>query len=81
VYDAGQLLADEHLRERGTWVTVDDPDFGPTTVQAPVAQLTGTPARVDHLGRALGADNEDVFGELLGVGAARLAELRAKGVV
>ncbi len=36
------------------FVTVDDPDFGPTTVQAPVARLTATPGRVEHLGRALG---------------------------
>ena len=28
VYDAPQLLADEHLRARGTFVAVDDPDFG-----------------------------------------------------
>ena len=28
VYDAEQLLADEHLRARGTFVRVDDADFG-----------------------------------------------------
>jgi crotonobetainyl-CoA:carnitine CoA-transferase CaiB-like acyl-CoA transferase len=81
VYDATQLLADEHLRARGTWVTVDDPDFGPTTVQGPVAQLTGTPGRVDHLARSLGADNDHVFRELLGLTAERLQELRERGVV
>lgn len=81
VYDAAQLLADEHLRSRGTYLRVDDPDLGPMTVQAPVAQLTETPGRVAHLGRALGADNEAVFGELLGVDADRLATLRADGVI
>ena len=35
--------ADEHLRARGTFVEVDDPDLGPMTVQAPVAVLTETP--------------------------------------
>lgn len=44
VYDAQQLLADEHLRARGTWITLDDPDLGPMTVQAPpVARLSETP--------------------------------------
>jgi crotonobetainyl-CoA:carnitine CoA-transferase CaiB-like acyl-CoA transferase len=81
VYDAAQLLADEHLRARGTYVRVDDPDLGPVTVQAPVAQLTDTPGRVDHLGRPLGADNDDVLGGLLGVAPERLAELRERGVV
>ena len=37
------------------------------TVQAPVAQLSETPGRVDHLGRALGADNDAVYGDLLGL--------------
>jgi crotonobetainyl-CoA:carnitine CoA-transferase CaiB-like acyl-CoA transferase len=46
-----------------------------------VAQLTGTPGRVGHLGRPLGADNDAVFGELLGVDADRLGELREKGVL
>jgi crotonobetainyl-CoA:carnitine CoA-transferase CaiB-like acyl-CoA transferase len=81
VYDAAQLLADEHLQARGTFVTVDDPDLGPMTVQGPVAQLTETPGRIEHLGRALGADNDAIFGDLLGVPADRLATLRAKGVI
>ena len=81
VYDAEQLLADEHLRARGTYVEVDDADFGPVTVQAPVAQLSETPGRIDHLGRALGADNDAVYGELLGLDAARLTELRAASVI
>jgi crotonobetainyl-CoA:carnitine CoA-transferase CaiB-like acyl-CoA transferase len=81
VYDAPQLLGDEHLQARGSYVTVDDPDFGPTTVQAPVAQLTATPGRVDHLGRALGADNDGVYRDLLGLDPDRLAALRADGVI
>jgi crotonobetainyl-CoA:carnitine CoA-transferase CaiB-like acyl-CoA transferase len=81
IYDAEQLLADEHLRARGTFLRVDDPDFGPTTVQAPVAVLSGTPGRVEHLGRALGADNDAVYGGLLGLDGERLAALRADGVI
>jgi crotonobetainyl-CoA:carnitine CoA-transferase CaiB-like acyl-CoA transferase len=81
VYDAAQLLADEHLRARGTFVSVRDPDLGPVTVQAPVARLSATPGSIEHLGRALGADNDAVFGELLGVEPRRLAALRQAGVV
>src|SRR6185295_17559562 len=50
IYDAQQLLADEHLRARGTFVAVDDPDLGAMTVQAPVARLSVTPGRIEHLG-------------------------------
>lgn len=81
VYDARQLMADPHLRERGTFLEVDDPDLGPVTVQAPVALLSETPGEVDFLGRALGADNDAVFGGLLGVDPERLAALRSAGTI
>jgi crotonobetainyl-CoA:carnitine CoA-transferase CaiB-like acyl-CoA transferase len=81
VYDARQLREDVHLAARGTFVRVDDDDFGPVTVQAPVAQLSGTPGRVEHLGRALGEDDDAVYGGLLGLDAGRLAALREDGVI
>jgi crotonobetainyl-CoA:carnitine CoA-transferase CaiB-like acyl-CoA transferase len=81
IYDGPQLLADEHLQARGSFLRVDDPDFGPTTVQAPVAQLSETPGHVEHLGRPLGADNDAVYGGLLGLDDDRLAALRTAGTI
>ena len=40
-----------------------------------------TPGRIEHLGRALGADNEAVYRDLLGIDEHRLAELRAVGTI
>jgi crotonobetainyl-CoA:carnitine CoA-transferase CaiB-like acyl-CoA transferase len=81
IYDAQQLLADEHLRARGSFVTIDDPELGRMTVHAPVAVLSETPGRIGHLGRALGADNDAVFGDLLGVDPERLAAMRSAGII
>jgi crotonobetainyl-CoA:carnitine CoA-transferase CaiB-like acyl-CoA transferase len=81
IYDAEQLRADEHLAARGTFVPIDDPDLGAMTVQGPMAVLTETPGRIDHLGRHLSADSDAVFGELLGLDPDRLAALRASGVI
>ena len=81
IYDARQLLADEHLVARGSFVQLDDPDWGPSTVQAPVAIMSETPGKVEHLGRDLGADNDAVYGGLLGIDADRLAALRAAGTI
>jgi crotonobetainyl-CoA:carnitine CoA-transferase CaiB-like acyl-CoA transferase len=81
IYDARQLLADEHLRARGSFIQVDDPDFGRATVQAPVVVMSETPGRVDHLGRGLGEDNDAIYGGLLGLDAERLAALRAAGTI
>ena len=81
VYDAQQLLADEHLRARGSFVAVDDPDLGAMTVQAPVVKMSETPGVIEHLGRDLGADNDAVYGGLLGLSAERLDALRAAGTI
>jgi crotonobetainyl-CoA:carnitine CoA-transferase CaiB-like acyl-CoA transferase len=80
VYDAEQLMSDEHLRARGTFVPVDDPDLGVVRVQAPVARMSATPGTVEHLGRPLGSDNDAVFGGLLGLSAERRRELHDRGV-
>ena len=81
VYDARELLADEHFRARGTFVAVDDDDLGRITVQSPVAVLSETPGAIRHLGRALGADNDSVYGNLLGLDAAHIGALRAAGTI
>ncbi len=81
IYDAEQLLADEHLLARGTFPLVDDPDLGPVRVQAPVAQLTETPGGITHLGQALGAENDAVYRDLLGIEPDRVDQLRATGVI
>lgn len=81
IYDAQQLLADEHLVARRSFLTIDDPDFGPVRAQAPVAVMSETPGRVEHLGRSLGADNDAVYRELLGVDGERLDALAAAGII
>jgi crotonobetainyl-CoA:carnitine CoA-transferase CaiB-like acyl-CoA transferase len=81
VYDAQQLLADEHLKARGSFMKVEDDQLGTVTVQAPVALMSDTPGRVDHLGRELGADNEAIYGGLLGLDSERLGQLQSDRVI
>jgi crotonobetainyl-CoA:carnitine CoA-transferase CaiB-like acyl-CoA transferase len=81
IYDAEQLLADEHLQARGTFPCVEDDDLGPMHVQAPVALLSETPGHIRHLGRALGADNDRVYGDLLGLDGEEIARLRDLGII
>ncbi|MDQ2677733.1 MAG: CoA transferase [Actinomycetota bacterium] len=81
VYDGRQLLDDEHLRARGTFVEVDDEHLGRVRVQSPVARLSATPATIGRLGPELGADNDDVYAELLGLGTEERAALSARGVI
>ena len=46
-----------------------------------VPRLTKTPGAVRGLGPGLGQHNAEVYGDLLGLDAARLKELADKGVV
>jgi crotonobetainyl-CoA:carnitine CoA-transferase CaiB-like acyl-CoA transferase len=81
IYDARDLLHDEHLRSRGAFIRVPDEDLGAMTVQAPVARLSGTPARASHLGRRLGADTSEVLTTMGGLSKEDVAELQAAGIV
>jgi succinyl-CoA:(S)-malate CoA-transferase subunit B len=46
-----------------------------------VPKLTRTPAGVDTPGPALGAHNDEIYGERLGIDAERRAALHADGVI
>lgn len=81
VYEIPQLLDDPHIRDRGVFVRVPDEEVGTVRVQAPVPRLSGTPARIDHLGPALGAHTDEVLSTTLGLSERELADLRVEGVI
>ena len=81
VYDITDLVADEQLAHREVFVKVGDDELGPMTVQAPVPRFSGGPGRVEHLGPRLGEHNAEVYGELLGLSAADVDDLHARGVL
>ena len=60
VYTMADLLADDHVRERQTFVDVDG-----VTMPGPAARLGRTPGEVRHAGRDLGADTVEVLAEVL----------------
>jgi crotonobetainyl-CoA:carnitine CoA-transferase CaiB-like acyl-CoA transferase len=81
VYDITDLVADEQLKHREVFVSIDDAELGAMTVQAPVPRFSSGPARVEHLGPRLGEHNAEVYGELLGLSAGDIDDLHARGVV
>ncbi|MFF2896466.1 CaiB/BaiF CoA transferase family protein [Streptomyces sp. NPDC057966] len=75
------IAADPHYRERGTLVTVQDPEFGELPMPAPVPRMSETPGSIRTTGPALGEHNAEVYQGLLGIDAEQLAALRGDGVV
>ncbi len=80
VYDARDLVEDPQVRETEMLVQVPDADLGHVLMHNVLWRMSETPGRIRFPGRSLGADTEEVLGEL-GLSAERLEALRGKGVV
>lgn len=75
------IAVDPHYRERGTLVTVEDPEFGELPMVAPLPRLSETPGSIRSTGPALGAHNAEIYQDLLGLSAGELTSLGADGVI
>ena len=76
---ARDLHEDRHVRERGMWSAVDHAKMGRLEVLALPWLVNGARIALDAA-PTLGQDDDFVYGELLGVGAAEQAQLVAEGV-
>ena len=81
IYDIRHIMADPQFQALQTIIPVDDPELGPIKMQNVMFRMTETPGRIKWTGRRPGSDNEDVYGRMLGLDAARQADLKARGVI
>ena len=80
VLSIGEVMEDQHIKERGAFIERDHPTAGRTTLLAPWIHLSKTPTRIHHDAPAIGQHTDEVLGGL-GLTTADLADLRAQGVV
>lgn len=76
-----QIFSDEHIASRDNLLKVAHEILGNVTVPGVLPRLSSTPGHVRSLGPGLGSANEEVYGQGLGIDAARLAQLRESGVI
>lgn len=81
IYDIRHIMADAQFQALNTITTVPDPELGPLKMQNVMFRLSETPGGIKWAGRAPGADNTEVYRDLLGLDAARMADLKARGVI
>jgi crotonobetainyl-CoA:carnitine CoA-transferase CaiB-like acyl-CoA transferase len=82
VYRAPDMLADPHFAAREAIVEVETERFGKLKMQSAFPKLSVTPSSVRRAAPAVvGQHNAEVYGELLGLGAAELADLKAAGAI
>ncbi len=81
VQDAASLARDPHLRARGFFVELEHPQLGSTIMDACPIKLSETPPGYVRAAPPPAQDNNYVYGELLRMSDAELADLKKQGVI
>lgn len=80
-FSAEEILTDAHTKDRELFTTVNYPALGDQTVMKPAWRFSETPARIRKAGPLLGEDNDDVFGNLLGMPKEEIERLKEAEVI
>ena len=80
IYSVADMFEDPHFIERGLFEQVSI-NGEPLKIPAIMPRLTATPGGTKWPGPELGSHNQAVFGEILGLSAAELAEMKELGII
>ena len=82
IYSIDQVVKDPHIAgDRKMFVETEHPVAGKITLTGSHLKLSETCTDIRTPSPALGQDNENVYGEMLGFSPEKVAELRAEGVL
>jgi crotonobetainyl-CoA:carnitine CoA-transferase CaiB-like acyl-CoA transferase len=80
IYSIADIFEDPQYRARGN-IRMTDSRIGPVAVPNVVPRLSETPGEIRWLGEGVGAQNAEIFGELLGLNSDDIGALREQGVI
>jgi crotonobetainyl-CoA:carnitine CoA-transferase CaiB-like acyl-CoA transferase len=81
VYDIEDIFADEFFTEREDIIEVPDEQLGQIRMQGIVPKLPTYDLQVKHAGVQRGKDNDEVFGDLLGLTTIEIEKLSIDGII
>lgn len=81
VRDLDEVVNDPHLHARGALLWQEHPELGRIPVQSSPLRFAGTDQMPITPSRKLGADNNAIYGEWLGLSATDIAALTKEGVI
>ncbi|MNC95140.1 Succinyl-CoA:(R)-benzylsuccinate CoA-transferase subunit BbsF [compost metagenome] len=77
-----ELLADEHLHDRGFWKEVEHPELGRSFVYPGAAAIyNGTPWQISRRAPLIGEHNAEIFCDELGLSRRELTVLAENRVI
>src|SRR6201986_2087920 len=80
IYSITDIFEAPQYRARGN-IKMKDSRAGAIAVPDVVPRLSATPGEIQWLGEAIGAQNEEIFRDLLGLKDHELSEMRDQGVI
>jgi formyl-CoA transferase len=81
IYRTPEMLEDAHFQARKAIVSTMHPKLGELKMQNVAPKLSATPGGIHSPAPELGEHNADIYGNLLGFDAARMADLTARGII
>ena len=75
------IMKDPHAIARQMVVDVPDEHKGTLKQEGVFPRMVDTPGLARHTGKSMGADNDEIFGERLGLTADQMAELKKQGII
>ncbi|HSV84665.1 MAG TPA: CoA transferase [Ramlibacter sp.] len=81
IYNTADIVGDPHVQARGNIVATQDFEGNDIRMQGVVPRLVREPGAVRWAGEALGASNQAVYEELLGLSAEELQSLSERKVI
>ena len=75
------IFEEEQYWARDSIMRVPDPRLGELAVQGVVPKLSATPGQIKHLGVEMGAHNQEIYRQELGLSHEDFERLRAAGVL
>jgi crotonobetainyl-CoA:carnitine CoA-transferase CaiB-like acyl-CoA transferase len=81
IYTAAEIAADPQFRERGMVRDVEDPQFGTVLHPGVVPHVPDDPGVIRWPGPPIGAHNDEIMGEVLGMKPAEIEALLQEGVL
>ena len=81
IYSAAEMVEDPHYRERGVYEQAELPGGQSVKLPTVAPKLAATPGGLRWIGPPLGAHNNEVYRDWLGLPATELARLASEGVI